>query len=113
MQQVAVQVANVTTCHLDCVFAFQEASYVCRVARRLFAADPDRAFGDPWDMTAADLKELIGRFLNKWRPLPALPDVVVGLLRAIELDPTRCPILADAVEEAGCTDQSFLEALRS
>jgi hypothetical protein len=37
----------------------------------------------------------------------------VGLLDSVAVEPTVCPVLADALEEAGCTDASLLAALRT
>jgi hypothetical protein len=62
---------------------------------------------------------------NPFRPLPSipasLPASVVSLARAayderlpsFDLDPLRLSVLADAVEEAGCTDEAILSHLRS
>jgi hypothetical protein len=71
---------------------------------------------------AALLKDIFG---NPWRPITLdlllLTPTLSALARAAyeerslpsgELDPTRLAILADALEEAGCTDTAILDHLR-
>lgn len=112
-------------------------AYICRVARKLagwFVATQNRqhlpyfTFGvrgymstrvteiRAWDMTVDEFARLIDKVLslviNLWSP-PLANNTMVGLVERIKTDPTVCPILADALEEAGCEDSSLLEALRA
>jgi hypothetical protein len=97
-------------------------AYICRVARKIRARFPGfwfpyRNLGTappirhPWEMHAGELAAVLHgiRFLGVYVPNEATD----GLIRRIKEDPTVCPMLADAIEEACCTDAVLLAALRT
>jgi hypothetical protein len=77
----------------------------------LFALDPDRPVRQEWAEQAAILRDIVG-----WPPRPVVlrQEWRTGIIRdlaeavAIDGDFGRLPVLADALEEAGCLDQALL-----
>lgn len=98
-------------------------AYVCRVARKIppivrFYVTPageepmTRHFyrvKDPWEMTPADLCLAVHSNI----PQGIDNSIVWSLCATIRTNPAVCPVLADAIEEAGCDDQELLDALRT
>lgn len=121
---------DVWECHKDGLIPFGDCTgnaYVCRVARKLIALCPDAQPIDPadaeiewrnmaipfarvppWAMTAPVFFVLVDSIIG----IPS-NDTIRYLTSRLMADPNVCPILADALEEAGCTDSALLDALRT
>jgi len=100
-------------------------AYICRVVRKIrvpglnngpwhkivqregFSTGVEEVH--PWTATADMLRALIASVIEDRFKVGAIS----GLLRSVAENPTVCPILADALEDAGCTDAALLEALRT
>jgi hypothetical protein len=111
--------------------AARQVAYAAAYAAQAAHADPDgevawhTAFSNQHGVQASILREIFG---SPFRPVllpPSLPawndGLVVNLATAIyegrslpsgHLDAERLMVLADAIEECGCTDASLLEHLR-
>jgi hypothetical protein len=93
-------------------------AYICRVARkldRLVAADSEWSGPTgppPWTLDKDQFADLVERVAAAW-VLDPKHETVRGLAEAVRTNPTVCPILADAIEEAGCFYPELLEALRT
>jgi hypothetical protein len=95
-------------------------AYICRVARKLwplvalFESEPrDFVHGlAPWNMDAESFATLVAN-ATSGRCTRWVDGKVRGLLEAVEENPSVCPILADALQDAGCDDAALLEALRT
>jgi hypothetical protein len=98
-------------------------AYVCRVGRKLWS-EPVRRIGKrplttedvhPWILRRSEFAEfLIAIIQSRWPAWPGSANPkIAGLVLRLHDDPTVCPILADAMEEAGCTDAALLAALRT
>src|SRR5262249_39580985 len=88
------------------------------------AEDRDDGWGEKWD-PSADLAFLRCLFGNPFRPASLDPAWMTPTLRSLaqaafdqtilpsgDLDPACLAVLADALEEAGCTDETILSHLR-
>ena len=92
-------------------------AYICRVARKLvclIAADSE--FLDPgpqpWTIDREQFADLVAHATDAWVYDPKQV-TIRNLAESVRTDPTVCPILADAIEEAGCHYPELLEALRT
>lgn len=93
-------------------------AYICRVARKLLAAEPQITYsGDvrsmlvgfrPWELKPADFRMIVNYKIGI-----STSEKATALIRRIPDDPSVCLILADALEEAGCTNTPLLDALRT
>lgn len=108
---------------LDCTYAvakpeqFAAHPYVVRKMRQARKKLPSYWMAFPvgiadLEVTPALFRDFIGSSLGMICAVPR-SDTIDGLVRAIATDPTVLPILADAVETAGCTHTAFLNYLRS
>lgn len=105
-------------------------AYICRVARKLIAINPqhtrtwregngtrtsDVPFPQPWQLTDDEMASIVWKLISLWwyrdpeHSLVQVPTTIRDLTLAA---PIPCPILADALQEAGCEDEALLAALR-
>jgi len=92
-------------------------AHMNRVARKLIELGGRYTFDagadiQDWVISEYVFAELVAAAVN-YRVNGPLSLAVRGLLEAIRTDPTRCPILADSLQEAGCEDEALLAALRT
>jgi hypothetical protein len=94
-------------------------AYICRVARKLerIVELHERVlrYGwsvPPWQMDGKQFLALVALAVGYECP-GRVRGAVAGLLKAVETNPGVCPILADALEEAGCMDADLSAALRT
>lgn len=72
-------------------------------------------FGNPFVPICRDAQGRLADYSSgRYEPVRWLTATVTALAEAIYIERAfeRCPILADAIEEAGCTDQAILAHLR-
>ncbi len=97
-------------------------AYICRVARKIYAIRGSE--GDylnpnwlrPWELGPVDFKLLVKMAVQLFVPMfsgNGVTETAFALMESIPKNPGVCPVLADALEEAGCEDQALLEALRT
>jgi hypothetical protein len=116
---------EVASGHLAARVGARRAAHAANTGRGVFTRSGEWG-PDEWDPAEREmvplLRDIIG---NPFRPATITPawrtPQVVALARAAydqrelpwgQLDPTRLAVLADALEEVGCTDQAILDHLR-
>jgi hypothetical protein len=66
----------------------------------------------PWTIDREQFADLVARAAAAWVYDPKQV-TIRNFAETVRTNPTVCPILADAIEEAGCYYPELLEALRT